>query len=328
MNVYTYPLWVSIYKGEGRILIIPLIKHVGGYLIDSDWFVNIQDVEDYVSIGKGVTRGVDFIKSSPRSTRTSKESELKASWKKNTKYKSWISFWKNNHLANLKLFEDGHYEVHSAEKSEKMRGGYAGSIKKISLSSGAAMEEIGKAVIEVLEAAEEYYRDKKVLMDDYPVKQIELPDGIPLSVKCPRDKHFSDYGDGHAAEIYQCYSYLPQEGSDSSADFFIGMAAELDCDLAMENIRSIWEEYYGKAEYFEMQEVDYGIFKLRAEMKNKEVHKISYLIQRSEDELLECSMEVHQPNRRKKLDEKLVNLFEEFVLNCNWKSFYPSVGRV
>ena len=77
-----------------------------------------------------------------------------------------------------------------------------------------------------------------------------------------------------------------------------------------------WEEFYGKADFFEMQEGDYGIFKLRIEMKNKHTHKISYLLRQDEDLLLECGMDVHQPNRRKKLDENLIELFKEFVLSC------------
>ena len=51
-------------------------------------------------------------------------------------------------------------------------------------------------------------------------------------------------------------------------------------------------------------------------VKNKHTHKISYLLRQDEDLLLECGMDVHQPNRRKKLDENLIELFKEFVLSC------------
>ena len=96
----------------------------------------------------------------------------------------------------------------------------------------------------------------------------------------------------------------------------MGIAPELDCNLDVQNIKSCWEEVYGKAEFFEVQEVEYGLFKLRVEMRNKATHKISYLLQMEEDLLLECGMDVHQPNRRKKLDENLSALFEEFTLEC------------
>lgn len=51
-------------------------------------------------------------------------------------------------------------------------------------------------------------------------------------------------------------------------------------------------------------------------MKNKSTHKISYILPQDEDLLLECGMDVHQPNRRKKLDEKLMELFKDFALSC------------
>lgn len=154
------------------------------------------------------------------------------------------------------------------------------------------------------------------MQTDYLTKNIELLDGSVLTIKQPRDKHFNDYEDGHAAEIYQCYCYLPKEGAESSAEFFVGIASELECNLNAEEIRSSWEKFYGKADFFEIQEVDYGIFKLRIEMKNKDTQKISYILQMEEDLFLECGMDVHQPNRRKKLDERLVELFKEFTLDC------------
>lgn len=315
MSIQSYPMLVSIYKGEGRILIIPVVDHIGGYSIDSSWFINIENMQDYVSIGKNLFKALDFVKNSPLSRLTPKERELEAAWKINSKYKSWVSFWKNNNFAYFKSFEDGHFQIYSIKRSEKKNGGYGDYIKIIDLPSTVSAEEIGKAVIDVFKAAEEYYQ-KNLDYVSYPVKKLELLDGSTLTVKCPRDKHFNDCEDCHAAEIYQCYSYLPRTDAESTADFFIGIAPELDCNLDAVNVRSSWEEFYGKADFFEMQDGDYGIFKLRIEMKNKHTHKISYLLRQDEDLLLECGMDVHQPNRRKKLDENLVELFQEFVLSC------------
>ena len=41
MMLHSYPLLISIYKGEGRMLIVPLIDHIAGYSIDTDWFINL-----------------------------------------------------------------------------------------------------------------------------------------------------------------------------------------------------------------------------------------------------------------------------------------------
>lgn len=315
MNVHTYPWMISIYKGEGRMLIIPYIDHVAGYSVFADWFVNIKDMEDYICIGKSIISAVDFIRKSPLCEANPIECDFEKSRKKNTKYKSEVSFWKNNLLTRIKVFEDGHYLIYSMKRSEKRKGRYSEIIKEISLLPDASSEEIGKAVLSTFEALEDYYKNNKE-QTDYLTKNIELLDGSVLTIKQPRDKNFKDYEDGHAAEIYQCYCYLPKEGAESSAEFFVGIASELECNLNAGEIRSSWEKFYGKADFFEIHKVDYGIFKLRIEMKNKDTHKISYILQMEEDLLLECGMEVHQPNRRKKLDEKLVELFKEFTLEC------------
>lgn len=313
-----YPFLIGIYKGEGRILIDPFIKHFGGFYVESGSFLLIENMEDGVTIGDGILKMSEFIKNSSISHITQKEREMNAVWKRNSRYKNWNSFWKNNDYATFRIFEDGHYEVYSAKHSEKYRGNYEGSIKKIILPSTATVEEIGKAVIEVFEAAEEYSSQASA-NDFYPEKQLQLLDGSALRVKHPSDRHFEDYEDCGAAEIYQCYSYLPREEGEATAEFFLGIAGELDaCNLEEGNIKSCWERYYGKAEVFEIQEVEYGIFQLRVEMKNKNTHKISYYLQMEEDLLLECGMDVHQPNRRKKLDEKLSDMFKEFVLSCKW----------
>ena len=315
MSVQKYPWSVSVYKGEGRILVIPVINHKAGYSIAAEWFANIQDTEDCVGIGNSIFEALEFIKNSPVSILTPEERALVSAWKKNSKYKNWISFWRNNNCTAVDFFENGSFEVYATKRTEERKGGYYGCIKEIKLPPTATAGEIGEAVIDVFKAAEEYYKDKPAY-DPYPVKSLKLMDDSVLTVKHPRDRHFVDYEDAGAAEIYQSYCYLPQEGAESSADFFVGIAPELDCNLDPSNVRREWERLCGKADFFEMQEADYGIFRLRAEMRNKSTHKISYFLQMEEDLLLECSMDVKHPNRRKKLDEKLTGLFEEFALSC------------
>lgn len=315
MSIQRYPRTVTIFKGEGRIFLVPTIQHIGGYSVDAEWFIRIKDMENCEEIGNGILNAFEFIEDSPISTSTAKEQEENAAWKKNSKYKGWVSFWKNNYCADLNIYESGEYRLNLTERMLEHKGIYNGSIKKIFLPPTASEEEIGKAVIDVFKAAEEYYQENPAYAP-YPTKKLELLDGSTLTVKHPRDNHFDDFEDCHAAEIYQCYSYLPQEDAEPSADFFIGIAPELDCNLDALNIRTSWEDFYGKADFFERKEVEYGIFKLRVEMKNKHTHKISYFLRQDEDLLLECGMDVHQPNRRKKLDEKLVDLFQEFSLSC------------
>ena len=315
MSVQKYPRSVTIFKGEGRIFIVPLVRHIGGYSVDSEWFIKVKDMEDSKEIGNAILKAFEFIENNPISTKSEKEQQNNAAWRKNSKYKSWVAFWKNNYCADFNVYENGEYQLNLTERMLEHKGVYNGSIKKISMSSTSSEEEIGKAVIDIFKVAEGYQKDK-LAYDPYPSKKLALLDDSTLTIKHPKDKHFNDDADSGAAEIYQCYSYLPKEDAESSAEFFIGTAFELDCDLASADIHKSWEEFYGKPDFFEIQECNYGIYKLRAEMRNKETHKISYFLQIDEDSILECGMGVHQPNRRKKLDERLVELFQEFTLNC------------
>lgn len=313
MKIQTWPLLIQIFKGENRILIIPVIDHIAGYSVDSEWYVRIEEMEDYLTIGRSIFSAVDVIKKSPCSTLTRKEREKVSALKKNSKYKSWISFWKNNLSASVEFFEDGHYRIYSLKKSKTKQGIYDECVKEIHLLEDAKEEEIGQAIIDVFEASEEYHQGRKMGTN---IKSIDLLDNAKLTITPPKDTHFTDNDDSGAAEIYQCYSYSTSENAEPAGEFFLGIAPELDCDLKPENVRSSWEDYYGKADFFEMKEANYGIFKYRVEMRNKESHKISYILQQEEDLLLECGMEVHTPNRRKKTDEKLEAIFAEFTLSC------------
>ena len=178
-------------------------------------------------------------------------------------------------------------------------------------------EKLGKIIIEALDRSKKI--SDKVAGNPYPEKTIELLSGTTMIVPAPRDKHFSDCEDYGVGELHQAYLYFPKEGADSSAEFYLGIAAELDCDLSEDNIRHAWEKLHGKAEFFEVKSAEHGIWGLRAEMKNKSVHRISYLLQIDESELLDCTMELHKPNSRKKLDEKLTEMFEEFARKCRFK---------
>lgn len=169
-------------------------------------------------------------------------------------------------------------------------------------------EKLGEMIIEALD------RSRKIgekLSGNYrPPKIIELLSGSEIIVEAPRDKHFTDEEDHGVCEVYQMYGYYPREDSEeASAVFYMGMAAELNGETDKENIRSAWEKQNGKAEFFDVKSAEHGIFKLRAEMRNKKIHRISYLLEIADCDLLDCTMELRKPNSRKKLDEKLTGLF-------------------
>ena len=313
MYTQRYSFIIELYKGEGRLLFVPLIDHTRGYRCEMGHNITIEQVGDENLIGAIVLELLDEIGKSPLSNMRPREED--EAWRNNTKYKTWISFWKNNNYVLLKFYEDGHYQIYSSKRSEKRKGNYSNVIKTIELVSDATTQDIGKAIIDVFNAAEEYHKNNESEKHKC-VKKIQLLNNAELTFNEIQNLYFVDSGDSGAAEIYQCYSYATSENAEPAGEFFLGIAPELDYDLKPENVRSSWEDYYGKTDFFEMKEVNYGIFKYRVEMRNKESHKISYLLRQEEDLLLECGMEVHNPNRRKKTDKKLEKMFEEFALSC------------
>lgn len=186
-------------------------------------------------------------------------------------------------------------------------------------------EKLGKIIIEALDRSRKI--SDKAAGNPYPSKEVELANGSKLNVSAPRDKHFTDNDDYGVCEMYQAYMYLPREDSEeASATFYIGIAAELNGEITEENILKAWEKQYGKAETYTFEKVEHGMFGYRAEMRNKKIHRIAYLtyLEMTEDSVspdtLDCVMELYKPNSRKKLDEKLTGLFEEFARQCKVKS--------
>ena len=154
MSVQPYPWVASIYKGEVRFLIVAEVEHRAGYNTCADKVVTINETEDNLvtKLGNEALLGLKSIGDSP--LYIGKPNDF---WKKGSKYKGYITFWKHNLLALVRLFEDGKYEVYSTEKCREKKGGYNGCIKSINLPANATAEEIGNAIIDVFKAAEEYY---------------------------------------------------------------------------------------------------------------------------------------------------------------------------
>lgn len=114
-------------------------------------------MDNAVSVGEGVKSALDYIRNSPLSSLTPNERKENAAWKKNTKYRSRVAFWKNNHYVRVKITEDNQYIIHSMKKSHKRQYAYDEIIKEFILFADADAEEIGKAVIESFIESERYY---------------------------------------------------------------------------------------------------------------------------------------------------------------------------
>lgn len=302
-------LSIHIYKGENRILIIPMVWHASGRPVDSELCSNIRNMENAELVGNKVLEALNVIMNEPRPDFSLENYD--GMWEKNTKYKTWNSFWKNNLEATIYMSEEykGYVRIASWVKSSRVSI-HEGMAKEIFIPFDSPAEVYGEAVLEVFRALEEKMRDKAY------DRKITLLNESTLSFIPPKERHFESYGDMGAMECYHSYSYIAKEGDESSADFFFSIAPEIDCDLSAENVKQAWENCYEEAESFEMKEKQKGIYTHCAEMRNKSVYKKSYFLKQEEDLILECGMMVYQPNRRKKLCEKLDGMFEEFAVSC------------
>lgn len=311
----TFPWFVSVFKGEHQLIVVPSITTIGYY---STWMAQyriLNNNESPGAVGKSILDAFEYIRISPVDARTRAERNEDLFYLKATKCKSYRAFNKKYLNCRIDMNEQGIYTV-SALISAGDNQGYGGidGDETVTLPNNALSTDLGNAVINAFRISEEYAKSQKP--DPYPPKEIELLCSKKLTIYPPRDRHFTDMEDGSAGEIYQLYEYASSEGAEASAEFYLGIAVELDCDISEENIRRVWEEMNGFAEMFSAAECSHGVFDMRAEMRNKNVHRISYLKQIDENELLECTMEVKQPNRRKKLDERLSAMFEEFANKC------------
>lgn len=149
----------SIYMGEQRILVVPIIKHRAGYRVESDEVLVVENEEDYLQVGNAILRAREIIENSPLATGTSKELNERAVWKSHSKYKSWASFKKHNMHVVFEFSNDEECVIDSVHR--KKDGTYVCCIKEIILPAESSAEELGKAVMDVFEAVKEYYKEIK-----------------------------------------------------------------------------------------------------------------------------------------------------------------------
>lgn len=187
----TYPMALRVYKGEGRILIVPVVHHVYGYSVVSDQYYNIEEDVSVAQLGETIQTAIRFVMNSHLSTATPKERDENAAWKKNTKYKSEISFWKNNHFARVHYDEEGQYHIYSLKRSGRRKGAYEDRICQEDLPCNSSAEEIGAAVLEVLRASESYYKKYKASAKE-PHREIELAGGTKLIFNEPSGTEWED----------------------------------------------------------------------------------------------------------------------------------------
>lgn len=320
-----YPFYISVYKDSDRFLINPKLVTTGEFRSNSPWIRIIDKNDENVELllSNVISDAIEYIKNSPilNIWETTKSIGEYIYWKQENKYKSGNAFYKRNVCFDIVFNEDKTYDIYTTQPTAKDL--YYNIKQEAALIKNASPFEIGKAIIIVADMIEK--SDGKYKSDKYPPVEMDLLSGKKVKIYPPRNSRFDDLDDGGAAEIYKLYEYSASEGAEPSARLFVGIAAELGCDITEGNIRTVWEKFYGKAESFEVTDTSCGIFTLRADMRNKKIRKVSYLLRICEFELLECTLEVDFPNKRKKTEEKLLNIFEGFAGKCKLEKKVPKI---
>lgn len=177
-----------------------------------------------------------------------------------------------------------------------------------------SLQALGEMIIEALDRSRKLA--DKMSLDICPKKDIELLNGQILSIYPPKDRHIVDFLDASAAEIYQIYSYVKSWDKEPYADFFFSIAPEIYHSLSIESIKNGWYEAYNCEDEIFVSVCELGIFSFKAEFKTSKLYKQSYFRKLDEDCILECSVEIKNPNQKKKVFDKLIDLFNGFAFNC------------
>ncbi len=152
--------YLTVYKGEGRIVVEPLLKNVHGMWVkDPELHDIITDMDDCGSIGESVIKWIEYIENTPRTMRDPRDGMSYTSF---TKYKTWRSFFHNNLLVSVKNDKTQYSIVGKIRLSRRGQGsGWAGGVKQHLLPLTASPAEIGQAVLEAFVESEEFHKSLK-----------------------------------------------------------------------------------------------------------------------------------------------------------------------
>ena len=141
MSQQKYPHRIKIYKGENRYCIIPIIKHIAGYSVDSEWYMMFDYAVSEKETGESIFEALNVIASSSISI----GGEGEPSWMKASKYKSWKSFSNHNIMITLDQLEDKSYDICPYSGEE---------LWHVLLPETATAEEIGEAILNMFDELE------------------------------------------------------------------------------------------------------------------------------------------------------------------------------
>ncbi len=313
-----YPYRIHVYSGEEQIIIVPLTTAIGWYSVEMAWHRCITDMMNVDLIGKTILEAFKYIKESPVDARTAEERAADSYLNCVTSCKSYKAFEKKYLFCTVICYEDGRYLIYPGGHNER-KSVYPEEENKINLPANSCGKLIGQTVIKSFAEMKSFYENYKSVKPEIPRFEFETLSDMKISFKIPQGDGYTDEEDYSSSEIYQGYSYSKSEEDDEPVGhIYLGIAAELNCDLSSENVLNVFEKKYGSATQYEYIECEHSIFKYRAEIIGKNIHRILYLRQIDENELLSCELTVNTKKSGKRLDKKLNKDFESIVKSCKY----------
>ena len=311
----TYPYDVDIYKGEGKIIIVPLITSAGWYSTEMAWHRIINETYNSIHIGDTIIEALNYIKSRWVDVRYRKEREEDSFITKATSCKSYKAFNKKYLLCGVIFDKDGKIIISSTEKLDGNKG-YGGNDEGlVYLNINNSPEEIGNAVINCFKMMEEAEENKKTGKKKR-TSVIETLSDDKISFELPDLNRYEDEQDFHSAEIYQGYSFSYQSADEPAARFYFSIAPELDNELNKDAVLNAFEEEYEEPSEFKFEKLTDSFYEYYADIISDNYRKIAYLRRMDENELFSCELIIETKALRAATVSKVIKDFTHMAESC------------
>lgn len=306
------PYHIHIYKGEGQVLIVPLITAACGLSVEMARYWRVPADSSAKELGRCIFEALGYIKNRPVDARTTNERKNDAVMRCATKCKNYKTFYKKYFFDIFTYHEDGSYTL-AADGHNEIEFVYDRRVHRKDFPPDTSPEQIGQTLLQQFADMEEFYRARKKQKPARARTTIETLSGSKLSFEAPKDGHYVDEEDYGAAEVYQGYSYRKESEEEAVADMYFSIAAELDCDLSPENVSQVYKKLYGADVLIDRKDVDHPVFEKCIEVTSTQIHHVVYVRQVDEAELLACELVVKLKPAGKRIYNKVLKDFESLL---------------
>jgi len=161
-----YPYRISLYKGEGQILVVPTVTGIGWNYVEMAWYRKILEVQNAHVLGEALLEALEQIRISPVDARTEKERENDSVIANATSCKNYKEFNKTYLRCGVVYYEDGTFVISQTRRLAGNKGYGGEDSTLIYLPSHTTAEEIGNALIKSFIEMEHFYSKmpKKILL--------------------------------------------------------------------------------------------------------------------------------------------------------------------